>query len=59
MEGDPRHLDILKGYFGMNDRTKALTKNGYDDDREQGGARKRTMSSRGWSARTSGRLRRG
>ena len=21
----------------MNDRTKALTKNGYDDDREQGG----------------------
>ena len=36
-KGDPRHLDILKGYFGMNDRTKALTKNGYDDDREQGG----------------------
>ena len=36
--GDPRHLELLKEYFGMNDNTKVLTKNGYDDDGEHGGA---------------------
>jgi hypothetical protein len=34
--GDPRHLELLREHFGMNDNTNVLTKNGYDDDTEQG-----------------------
>ena len=30
-EGDPRHHDILVKYFGMNNSTKVLNKNGYGD----------------------------
>ena len=36
-EGDPRHLDLLEKYFGMDESSKVLSKNGYADDREQGG----------------------
>ena len=26
----PRHCDLLQEYFGMDDKTKVLTKNGYE-----------------------------
>jgi hypothetical protein len=31
-EGDPRHLDTLKLYFGVDSTTKTLNRNGYDDE---------------------------
>ena len=34
-QGDPRHFDSLQEYFGMDDKTKVLTKNGYADGPEQ------------------------
>ena len=30
--GDPRHQKLLEDYFGMDDTTKVLNKNGYDED---------------------------
>ena len=36
-EGDPRHQDLLEEYFGLDVSSKTLSKNGYADDREQGG----------------------
>ena len=33
--GDPRHFDLLQPCFGMDDTTKVLTKNGYEDGPEQ------------------------
>jgi hypothetical protein len=35
--GDPRHTEILKEYFGMNDQTKALNRNGYEEVDGEGG----------------------
>jgi hypothetical protein len=43
--GDPRHLELLKEYFGMNDYTKVLTKNVNDDDDERGGGNDRRTNS--------------
>ena len=38
--GDPRHLKLLESHFGMNEQTKALGRNGYEeedkDDDEEG-----------------------
>ena len=34
-QGDPRYFDLLQEYFGMDDKTKVLTKNGYEDGPEQ------------------------
>ena len=34
-QGDPRHFNLLQEYFGMDDMTKVLTKNGYEDGPEQ------------------------
>ena len=34
-QGDPRHFDLLQEYFGMDDKTKVLTKNGSEDGRGQ------------------------
>ena len=34
-QGDPRHCNLLQEYFGMDDKTKVLTKNGYEDGPEQ------------------------
>ena len=31
-QGDPRHQKLLEEYFGMDENTKVLTKNGYDDE---------------------------
>jgi hypothetical protein len=36
-KGDPRHRNLIFDYFGMNSHTKALTKNGYEDDGTHGG----------------------
>ena len=36
-EGDPRRQDLLEEYFGLDVSSKTLSKNGYADDREQGG----------------------
>ena len=30
--GDSRHQQLLEEHFGMNDDTKVLNKNGYDDE---------------------------
>lgn len=35
--GDPRHAEILKEYFGMNENTKSLSKNGYEEFDGEGG----------------------
>ena len=35
LQGDPRHFDLMQEYFGMDDKTKILTKNGYEDGPEQ------------------------
>ena len=34
-QGDPRHNNLLQEYFGMDDKTKVLTKNGYENGPEQ------------------------
>ena len=34
-KGDPRHQDLLEEYFGMDDNTKVLSKNGYDDEPQE------------------------
>ena len=34
-QGDPRHFNWLQENFGMDDKTKVLTKNGYEDGLEQ------------------------
>ena len=39
LQGDPRHFDLLQECFGMDDKTKVLTKNGYEDGPKQGPAR--------------------
>ena len=39
-QGDPRHFDLLQEYFGMDDKTKVLTKNDYEDARAGCAARK-------------------
>ncbi len=31
-QGDPRHQQLLETYFGMDENTKTLTKNGYDEE---------------------------
>jgi hypothetical protein len=31
-QGDPRHVDLLRDYYGTAGDTKTLSKNGYDDD---------------------------
>ena len=33
--GDPRHCDLLQEYFGMDEWTQVLIKNGYESDPEQ------------------------
>ena len=35
LTGHRRHFDLLQEYFGMDDKTKVLTKNGYEDGPEQ------------------------
>ena len=35
-QGGPRHFDLLQEFFGMDDKTKILTQNGYEGDPEQG-----------------------
>ncbi len=40
-KGDPRQQDLLEKYFGMDESTKTLSKNGYEEDEEQGGNRSR------------------
>ena len=40
-QGDPRHLNLLREYFGMSPNAKVLNKNGYEDDPEQGGKKER------------------
>lgn len=32
--GAPRHKDLLDKYFGMNESTKTLNKNGYHEENE-------------------------
>jgi hypothetical protein len=34
-QGDPRHQKLLEEYFGMDENTKVLSKNGYDEEPEQ------------------------
>ena len=34
--GDPRHQKLLEDYFGMDDTTKVLNENGYDEDCRRG-----------------------
>ena len=43
-QGDPRHFDLLQEYFGVDDKTKVLTKNGYEGDPEQGELRETELS---------------
>ena len=35
-QGDPRHQKLLEEYFGMDASAKVLSKNGYDEEPEQG-----------------------
>ena len=34
-EGDPRHKDLIMKHFGLGEKTKVLTKNGYKDEGER------------------------
>ena len=43
-QGDPRHFDLLQEYFCMDDKTKVLTKNGYEDGPNQVELRETGMS---------------
>ena len=42
-QGDPRHFDLLKEYFGTDDNSKGLSKKGCEDDLEQEAARDRVV----------------
>ena len=42
--GGPRHFDLLQEYFGMDDKSKVLTKNGCEGDPEQGELRETELS---------------
>ena len=51
-QGDPRHFNLLQEYFGMDDKTKVLTKNGYEEAPSRLSCEKRSCRWR--SARRSG-----
>ena len=42
--GGPRHCDLMQKHFGMDDKTKVLTKNGYEGDPEKGELRETELS---------------